>query len=124
MLTNGIAAPRALLALDLRRVRLESSRADEILAVVTVPQACELDDLGYAIVWAIAGFNDALLADDYALEERHRQLRIQQMPILRRQPGRSRPDAGGPDVARLQLLRGHILRNLSGPAASPVFWDA
>ena len=77
---GGGTAPR-LLALDLRGVRLEISRAGDIPSVVAVPQACELDDLGYAIVWAMAGLDDALLADDYALDERHRQLRdYEQMP--------------------------------------------
>jgi len=116
-------APR-LLALDLRGVRLEISRADDIPSAVAVPQACELDDLGYAIVWAIAGLDDALLADDYALDERHRQLRdYEQMP---ESAVGSQAAAGLTSAARMWLgssfCAGHILRNLSEPAASPVFW--
>ncbi len=116
-------APR-LLALDMRRVRLEISRADDIPSAVAVPQACELDDLGYAIIWAMAGLDDALLADDYALDERHRQLRdYEQMP---ESAVGSQAAAGLTSAARMWLgssfCAGHILRNLSGPAASPVFW--
>ena len=113
-----------LLALDLRRVRLEISRAGDIPSAVAVPQACELDDLGYAIVWAMAGLDDALLADDYALDERHRQLRdYEQMP---ESAVGSQAAAGMTSAARMWLgssfCAGHILRNLSEPAASPVFW--
>ena len=90
-----------LIALALRDALAElgvppAAVADETI-LVAVPQACELDDLGYAIVWAMAGLDDALLADDYALDERHRQLRdYEQMP---------ESAVGSQDVARLQLLR-------------------
>ena len=117
------AAPR-LLALDLRRVRLEISRAGDIPSAVAVPQACELDDLGYAIIWAIAGLDDALLADDHALDERHRQLReFEHMP---ESAVGSQAAAGLTSAARMWLgssfCAGHILRNLNKPAAAPVFW--
>ncbi len=117
------AAPR-LLALDLRRVRLEISRAGDIPSAVAVPQACELDDLGYAIVWAMAGLDDALLTDDCTLDERHRQLReYEQMP---ESAVGSQAAAGLTSAARMWLgssfCAGHILRNLSEPAAPPVFW--
>jgi transcriptional regulator with XRE-family HTH domain len=120
---DGDTAPR-LLALDLRRVRLEISRAGDIPSAVNVPQACELDDLGYAILWAVAGLDDALLADDNELDERHRQLRAyEQMPES--SVGR-KAAAGLTSAARMWLgssfCAGHVLRNLSEPAASPVFW--
>ena len=116
-------APR-LLALGLRQVRLEISRADDIPSAVAIPQACELDDLGYAIIWAMAGFDDALLADDYALDERHRQLReYEQMP---ESAVGSQAAAGLTSAARMWLgssfCAGHILRSLTEPAHPPVFW--
>jgi hypothetical protein len=120
---DGGTPPR-LLVLDLRRVRLEISRADDIPSAVNVPRACELDDLGYAILWAVAGLDDALLADDNELDERHRQLRgYEQMP---ESSVGSQAAAGLTSAARMWLgssfCAGHVLRNLSEPAASPVFW--
>jgi transcriptional regulator with XRE-family HTH domain len=120
---DGGTPPR-LLALDLGRVRLEISRAGDIPSTVAVPQACELDDLGYAIIWAIAGLDDALLADDHALDERHRQLRdFEQMP---ESAVGSQAAAGLTSAARMWLgssfCAGHILRNLNEPAGAPVFW--
>ena len=116
-------APR-LLALDLRGVGLEVARADDIPSAVAVPRACEFDDLGYAIVWALAGLDDALLADDRALDERYRQLRgYEQMP---ESAVGSQAAAGLTSAARMWLgssfCAGHILRNLSEPGGSAVFW--
>jgi hypothetical protein len=91
-------APR-LLALDLRRVRLEISRADDIPAAVAVPQACELDDLGYAIIW------------------RWRALMTRSWPMTARWTSgtvscgvssgcRNRPSAASPKAARRPLTAG------------------
>jgi hypothetical protein len=119
---NG-TAPR-LFAVGLRRVRLEISQADDIPSAVAVPQACELDDLGYAIIWAMTSLDDALLADDSDLDERHRELRgYEQMP---ESAVGSQAAAGLTSAARMWLgssfCAGHILRNLHGSGASPVFW--
>lgn len=120
---DGSSVPR-LLALDLRRLRVEISEAGDIPSAVAVPRACELDDLGYAIVWAIAGLDDALLADDRALDERHHQLRdFERMP---ESAVGSQAAAGLTSAARMWLgssfCAGHILRSLHEPATSPVFW--
>jgi hypothetical protein len=120
---DGGGAPR-LLGLDLRGVGLEVAMADDIPSAVAVPRACELDDLGYAIVWALAALDDALLADDHALDERYRQLRgYEQMP---ESAVGSQAAAGLTSAARMWLgssfCAGHILRNLSEPGGSPVFW--
>lgn len=121
---RGSGTGPRLLVLDLREVRLAISQADDVPSAIAVPQACELDDLGYAIVWAMAGLDDALLADDHALDERHRQLReYEHMP---ESAVGSQAAAGLTSAARMWLgssfCAGHILRNLSEPAASPVFW--
>jgi transcriptional regulator with XRE-family HTH domain len=120
---HSSTAPR-LLALDLRGVGLEVARADDIPSAVAVPRACELDDLGYAIVWALAGLDDALLADDHVLDERYRQLRGYEQTPESAVGGQAA--AGLTSAARMWLgssfCAGHILRNLSEPDGSPVFW--
>lgn len=120
---DGSGTPR-LLGLGLGGVRLEISRAPDIPSAVAVPRAYELDDLGYAIIWALAGLDDALLADDYALDERHRQLRAYEQ--LRESAVGSQAAAGLTSAARMWLgssfCAGHILRNLNEPSRAPLFW--
>jgi hypothetical protein len=72
----------------------------------------------------MAGLDDALLTDDCTLDERHRQLReYEQMP---ESAVGSQAAVGLTSAARMWLgssfCAGHILRNLSEPAAAPVFW--
>ena len=72
----------------------------------------------------MTGLDDALLADDHALDERHRQLReYEQMP---ESAVGSQAAAGLTSAARMWLgssfCAGHVLRNLTEPAHSPVFW--
>jgi len=93
-------------------------------SVLAVPRAYELDDLTYAVIWAVINLDDALLADDCALDQRRRELRAYD---------RFPPSAVGSDVAsdltsaaRLWLgsefCARHILRNLARPTGVPVFW--
>ena len=42
---------------------------------LTIPQAFELDDLTFGILWALANLDDALSADDLALDEEVHELR-------------------------------------------------
>jgi hypothetical protein len=60
--------------LNLARVRQEICRTGDIPSMVSIPRACVLDDLSYAIMWAAAAIDDALLADDSELDERQREL--------------------------------------------------
>ncbi|HUZ25147.1 MAG TPA: hypothetical protein VMV07_15435 [Streptosporangiaceae bacterium] len=89
-----------------------------------VPRAYELDDVTYAIRWAVANLDDALLTDDYALDQRRRELSgYERVP----QSAAGREVAAGlTSVARMWLgssfCAWHILRSLARPTAGPVFW--
>jgi hypothetical protein len=111
-------------ALDLREARREIGQADGGPSAVAIPQACELDDLTYGVIWALVNLDDALLADDQALDERRRELRsYEQLP--RSAVGRQTA-ADLTSVARMWLgsnfCARHILRNLVLPRELPVFW--
>ncbi len=89
-----------------------------------VPRAYELDDVTYAIMWAVANLDDALLTDDYALDQRRRELSgYERVP----QSAAGREVAAGlTSVARMWLgssfCARHILRSLARPTGVPVFW--
>lgn len=89
-----------------------------------IPRAYELDDVTYAIIWAVINLDDALLADDGALDRRCRELRAYE-----RFPCSAAGNSLAADLtsgARLWLgsdfCARHILRNLARPAGVPVFW--
>ena len=110
--------------LDLREARREIAQAHGAPAAVEIPQACELDDLTYGVIWALVNLDDALLADDHALDEQRRELRsYEQLP--RSAVGRQTA-ADLTSVARMWLgsnfCARHILRNLAPPSGLPVFW--
>jgi hypothetical protein len=110
--------------LDLREARREIGQADSAPSAVAIPQACELDDLTYGLIWALVNFDDALLADDQALDERRRELRsYEQLP---RSAVGLQTAADLTSVARMWLgsnfCASHIVRNLALPSGLPVFW--
>ena len=120
---GGKQTPR-LRALNMARVRHEITRAGHIPSAVTIPRACELDDLSYAIIWAVTAIDDALLADDATLAECQRELLSVEQA---REPAVSSDAAASLTVAaRLWLgssfCARHILSNLAEPGALPVFW--
>jgi hypothetical protein len=110
--------------LNLARVRQEICRTGDIPSMVSIPRACALDDLSYAIMWATAAIDDALLADDSELDERQRELlAYEHVP----ESAISAASAAGlSSAARMWLgssfCARHILRNLADPDAVPVFW--
>lgn len=89
-----------------------------------IPRAYELDDVTYAIIWAVANLDDALLTDDFALDQRRRELSgYERLP----QSAAGREAAAGlTTVASMWLgssfCARHILRNLARPTGVPVFW--
>src|SRR5690606_25752651 len=86
---------------------------------VEIPAAYELDDLTYGILWAVSGFEAALLGDDQALHE--------PLASLTTSPGS--PLASGQaltDVSRMligsETCARYILGHRDHLGDSPVFW--
>jgi transcriptional regulator with XRE-family HTH domain len=116
--------PLRLRGLDAHTAHRERAQASSGEPVVSVPQVYELDDLSGGIIWALASTDDALLADDYALDERSRELRAYES--LTESAVSNRAAAGMTAAARMWLgssfCARHILRNLAEPASVPTFW--
>jgi hypothetical protein len=113
-----------LCGLDLWEARRAIGQTRGARCAVTIPQGCELDDLTYGVIWALVNLDDALLADDCALDERRRELRsYEQLP---RSAVGQQTAAGLTSVARMWLgssfCARHILRNLTVPQGLPMFW--
>jgi hypothetical protein len=116
--------PPRLLTADTRNAHWDTVQTSVGQSVVPVPQACELDDLSGAIIWAMASIDDSLLADDGTLAERSRELRVYES--LAESAVSNRAAAGLNAVARMWLgssfCARHILRNLAKSATAPIFW--
>lgn len=109
---------------DLREAQRKIAQSRGVPSAVVIPRAYELDDLTYGIIWALISLDDALLADDHALDQRQRELRAyEQLPhsTVGRQAA-----AGLTSAARMWLgssfCARHILRNLASPEYVPLFW--
>jgi hypothetical protein len=117
---TGTFSPRGICV---REVRRQITRAGDIPSAVVIPEGCELDDLSYAIIWALAGIDDALLADDGLLDERRKELR--RYEALPESAVSGSAAAGLTPTARMWLgssfCARHILRNLAGDGP-PMFW--
>ncbi len=112
--------------LDTREARhqLTNRRAAAGHPTLTIPRAYELDDLTYGLLWAFANLDDALLADDLALAESHREL-----SVYERLPNSAVSREAAADLTVVsQMWLGsnfcaeHILRNLDGFEDLPLFW--
>jgi DNA-binding XRE family transcriptional regulator len=101
-------------ALDIR------ARGDELV----VPTAYELDDLTYAILWAVGNLDDALQADDQALAEARSNLKAYEQLSASAVSREAAP--GLNPVAHMWLgsdfCAHHILRGLPELPALPAFW--
>lgn len=113
-----------LYGVDLREAHRKIAHSPGVPSAVVIPRAYEIDDLTYAIIWAVTSLDDALLADDSALDQRRRQLReFGQLP----QPMVASESAAGLTAAARMWLGSsfcarHILRNLASPPGPPAFW--
>jgi hypothetical protein len=89
-----------------------------------IPRAYELDDLTYALIWAVANLDDALLSDDYALDQRQRELRAFAHAPYSVTSGDEAVDLTS--AARMWLgssaCARYVLRQLARPTGVPVFW--
>jgi hypothetical protein len=109
---------------DSREAHRKIVQSPGVPSAVVIPRAYELDDLTYGIIWALTCLDDALLADDHALDQRQRELRTyEQLPhsTVGRQAA-----AGLTSAARIWLgssfCARHILRHLASAACVPLFW--
>ncbi len=118
-----VPAPR-LFGVDMREAHRTIAQSPGVPSAVVIPRAYELDDLTFGIVWALISLDDALLADDHALDQRRRELRAyEQLPhsavdhhAAAELTSAARMWLGSSFCAR------HILRNLASPECLPVFW--
>jgi hypothetical protein len=113
-----------LYGVDLRVAYRRLTQSRGVPSAVVIPRAYEIDDLTYGIIWAVTSLDDALLADDSVLDQRHRQLReFEQQP---RSSAGSQTATGLTAAARLWLgscfCARHILRHLASPPSLPIFW--
>ncbi|MFE4512625.1 transcriptional regulator, XRE family protein [Kitasatospora sp. NPDC056783] len=94
------------------------------LPLVPVHRSHRLDDLTYALTWALLLCDDALLADDHALEDQQEALeQYRQLP--RSAPARaSMPDLRAATSAFLgsEFCARHILGLLEDAGTVPLFW--
>jgi transcriptional regulator with XRE-family HTH domain len=110
--------------LDAREARHRPRKRPSFQPTLTIPQAFELDDLTFGILWALANLDDALSADDLALDEEVRELHAYEaLPssavsreVVMDLTTVSQMWLGSSFCAR------HILRNLDGLAEVPLFW--
>jgi hypothetical protein len=102
------------------RGRLASGRA-----ALTLPTAHELDDLTYALVWAVLNFDDALLADGESLEAEEHTL-----DAYLNMPKSAVSKAGWPGLTTIgstflgsHFCARHIMHRLDDVSDAPAFWS-
>ncbi len=113
-----------LFGVNLRGAHRKIAQSPGVPSAVVVPHAYELDDLTYGIIWALVNLDDALLADDHTLDQRHTEFRGYEQ-LTHSAVGRQAA-ADLTSAARMWLgssfCARHILHNLANPAGLPVFW--
>ncbi|MFJ8752188.1 transcriptional regulator, XRE family protein [Streptomyces sp. NPDC102441] len=89
-----------------------------------VPLAYQLDDLTYAIVWAMHVLDDGLLADDHPLSDRADELRHYVKISNSAPPRTDMPDLSPVGAAWLgsSLCAQYIVRHLDDLSDVPAFW--
>jgi hypothetical protein len=113
----------ALYAMDTRHVRrrLRGTRGS---APLSIPHAYRLDDLTFAVLWAVANFDDALLADDGLIAESQNHLagyaRLTKSSVSRDAAADMTPT--GRMWLGSQFCAEHIRRHSSELTDVPVFW--
>lgn len=109
---------RRFFVMDAREVARGSAQGPSL----AIPSAYELDELTYGILWAVAGYDSAVLGDDTELQE------ALLLPPRRVIGGDGGPVVSGPLTDGSQMLLGSqvcaefILSQRDELASEPVFW--
>lgn len=110
-----------LFLLDARAARSLMRDGQQSLAI---PRDFELDDLTFAILWAVANLDDALLSDDRALDEAQRDLSAYERLSASSVGRESAPDLN--PIAHMYLgsdfCARYILRSLWSLDSPPIAW--
>jgi hypothetical protein len=117
------ASERRFFAMDVRQARRRTGHHDP--PTVAVPDAYELDDLTFGLLWACASLDEGLQADDQELSAALGDLAPYEDLPSSAVSREAAADLGG--TSRMWLgsdfCARHILRNLGGLAAeTPAFW--
>lgn len=89
---------------------------------VRIPVAYELDDMAYGIVWAVAGFDAALLGDDADLGEVLPLTAAADLDPLSEAVQRQQLSAGSLMLVGSQACAHFILNHQHNMADDPIFW--
>ena len=89
---------------------------------IPIPAAYELDDLTYGILWAVAGFDAALLGDDAALGELLPLTAAADLDPLSEAVREQRLSAGSLMLLGSQACAQFILERRDNVADDPIFW--
>ena len=89
---------------------------------IRIPAAYELDDLTFGILWAVAGFDAALLGDDTALGEVLPLASAADLDPLSEAVRRQRLSAGSLMLLGSQACADFILERRASVADDPIFW--
>ncbi|GAA3194568.1 hypothetical protein GCM10010486_74970 [Nonomuraea roseoviolacea subsp. carminata] len=110
-------------ALDAREARRRLANSPDS-GSVAIPDAYELDDFTYGLLWAAASLDDGLQADDQELAASHEELSAYEKLSASAVSREAAPDLGS--VSHMWLgsdfCARHILRNLTTLPELPTFW--
>jgi len=112
-----------LYVLDAASARRAQAVASSRGNAIAIPRAYLLDDLTYAILWALAQLDDGLLADDQALDAESRNLDMY-LALPRSAPNRLLLEltSAGSAWWGSAFCAHYIERELLGAGEIPVFW--
>lgn len=106
-------------AIDAGSIADVSARAG---AKIAIPTAYELDDLTFGILWAVAGFDAALLGDDTALADVMPLTAGANLDPLSEAVRQQRLSAGSLMLLGSQACADFILARRASVADDPIFW--
>jgi len=109
-------------AIDSREARRRMTRHGT--ASVAIPEAYELDDLTFALLWANASLDTGLQADDQELAVATGELAVYEELPSSAVSREAAADLGATSQMWLgsDFCARHILKNLTGSADTPAFW--
>ncbi len=109
-------------AIDARHGARASINAGAVGSRLRIPAAYELDDLTYGILWAVAGFDDALLSDDHGLHSVLPLVDNADLDPLAEAVGQEELTPSSLMLLGSQASARYILDRQSALGGTPVFW--